>query len=921
MPAYQYQHGDRPLDGYTIQRAAGRGGFGEVYYALSDSGREVALKAVQGYEDIELRGIQQCMNLKSPHLVSIFDVKHNDQGRPFVLMEFVSGPSLRELLDASPSGLGEQKTAFFLREIAKGLTYLHDAGVVHRDLKPGNVFYEDGYVKIGDYGLSKMMSAGVNSGQTITVGTVHYMAPEVGQGKYDRSIDIYALGCMLYEMLTGTTPYFGSSPTEVLMKHLSAEPDLTNVGEPFKTVIHKALAKDPAERYTNVQQMVEDVFGAAHVQQSVSAFVPESLSMVAGRVAAKAKGGSDGPGNQGATALGGSSWSQTFDGSRDRTAQTTPAENEPRVLWEQRAGKTHQRIEQHPDGSQQFHQKVGNVEQSYEVRKPRREHAEASSDRDISRRKRVKARHVADARRDPVSAAGRWFLAALTIGLITGAVGLFNLQSFANSTEVALMALFSMTASVLVAEFFRSHLSLGASPQPVGGRRFLFASCVGIAALAGAAAWGAILNVPAQVMTAVIVYLALPLCLLDWPNLTAPWRRHRLYLTPALLGCLYVWVGSWFVDHSSLVMAMGAVAGTALAAQILAPWDPTARARARAMNHSGMNASTIADNKSPQANSEQTLKSSPPKRDNTHMNTAFILERYNVSEHRRLWATLLSFGWFFGVCGLHRFYVGKIGTGLLWFFTGGFFGIGQLIDVIMIVSGQFKDKEGRTLIVWDKLSELSQMAPSRLEPFRITSRDIPYEPISSDQSASKSGVGLGRVLVGGLAALATLAAIVLGMGVALQVPQLLAANALDTTLSNELHDLFGNENWPETMQQTMHWAMLGLVGFATLLALINRRSTSLMHAGRAGLGFAGVVAAMMFAKQAVAPIAWTEIDYFFKNDKVGLGLNQIFAAMNEGQLLIAAGVLIASLTMLVWPMTNKQEDDTPVVQAAATGGA
>jgi len=68
--------GDRPLEGYTIQRAAGRGGFGEVYYAVSDSGREVALKAVQGYEDIELRGISQCMNLKSPHLVTIFDVKH-----------------------------------------------------------------------------------------------------------------------------------------------------------------------------------------------------------------------------------------------------------------------------------------------------------------------------------------------------------------------------------------------------------------------------------------------------------------------------------------------------------------------------------------------------------------------------------------------------------------------------------------------------------------------------------------------------------------------------------------------------------------------------------------------------------------------------------------------------------------------------
>src|SRR4051812_13436967 len=152
MWTFQYKHGDRPLDGYTIERAAGRGGFGEVYYAISDAGRQIALKAVQGYEQIELRGISQCMNLKNPHLITIFDVRYNDAGRPFVIMEFVAGPSLRQLLDESPSGLGQQKSAFFLREIGKGLSFLHDNGIVHRDLKPANIFYENGYVKIGDYG-------------------------------------------------------------------------------------------------------------------------------------------------------------------------------------------------------------------------------------------------------------------------------------------------------------------------------------------------------------------------------------------------------------------------------------------------------------------------------------------------------------------------------------------------------------------------------------------------------------------------------------------------------------------------------------------------------------------------------------------------------------------------------------------------
>lgn len=289
---FQYKHGDRPLDGFVIQRGAGRGGFGEVYYAISDSGREVALKVVQTYEQIELRGISHCMNLKSPHLISIFDIKYGQDGRPWVIMEYVSGPSLRELLDAAPSGLGVQKAAFFLREIGKGLTYLHECGIVHRDLKPANIFYENGYVKIGDYGLSKAISSGQHSGQTVTVGTVHYMAPEVGEGRYDQSIDIYALGALLHEMLTGQVPFFGSSAAEVLMKHLTNPVDVTNVPEPFASVIRKAMAKNPADRYQSVQEMVEAVFGSEHVRNSVSSFSPDDLTMVAGQVARKLPGNS-----------------------------------------------------------------------------------------------------------------------------------------------------------------------------------------------------------------------------------------------------------------------------------------------------------------------------------------------------------------------------------------------------------------------------------------------------------------------------------------------------------------------------------------------------------------------------------------------------------------------------------------------------
>lgn len=279
--AYTFRHGDRPLEGLTIQRAVGRGGFGEVYYALTDSGKQVALKYLRDNPEIELRGISHVMNLKSPHLITIYDVRKNQEHEPFVVMEYVSGPSLLELMTAEPKGLGEQKAAFFLNGIAKGLSYLHERGIVHRDLKPGNIFYDDGYVKIGDYGLSKHMSVSRHSGNTVSVGTVHYMAPEIGSGNYTKAIDIYALGVILYEMLTGRLPFTGSSMAEILMRHLQDRPDMGGIPEPFARVIARALQKNPADRFQNVHEMVDAVMSSANISASFQSFDPTSLSQVA----------------------------------------------------------------------------------------------------------------------------------------------------------------------------------------------------------------------------------------------------------------------------------------------------------------------------------------------------------------------------------------------------------------------------------------------------------------------------------------------------------------------------------------------------------------------------------------------------------------------------------------------------------------
>ncbi|MCG8587503.1 MAG: serine/threonine protein kinase [Pirellulales bacterium] len=253
---FAYASGSRPIDGYTIKRGVGRGGFGEVYYATSDGGKEVALKLVRRNLEIELRGASQCLNLKHPNLVGLYDIKSDPDGDSWLIMEYVADESLAEAIDRHPDGMPIKDVLYWFHGVAAGVAYLHDHGVVHRDLKPGNIFSDQSIVKVGDYGLSKFISVSRRSGQTESVGTVHYMAPEVGNGRYGKEIDVYALGIILYEMLTGRVPFEGESVGEILMKHLTADPDLRDVAEPFRSVIARALTKDPDARLKTVDEMV-----------------------------------------------------------------------------------------------------------------------------------------------------------------------------------------------------------------------------------------------------------------------------------------------------------------------------------------------------------------------------------------------------------------------------------------------------------------------------------------------------------------------------------------------------------------------------------------------------------------------------------------------------------------------------------------
>lgn len=282
---FAYASGERPLEGYTIKRGVGIGGFGEVYYATSDAGKDVALKRIQRNLDVELRGVSHCLNVKHPNLVSLYDIRYDASGGGWVVMEFVQGESLKDVVDRNPNGLPLETVQYWLSGICAGAAYLHDQGVVHRDLKPGNIFEDQGIVKIGDYGLSKFISVSRRSGQTESVGTFHYMAPEIGQGRYGREIDIYALGVMLYEMITGNVPFDGESSQEIIMKHLTADPDLTGIPEPYRTAIARSLAKDPQRRISTVPELLS-ILGLPNVshggQTLPAAGATQTANVVAG---------------------------------------------------------------------------------------------------------------------------------------------------------------------------------------------------------------------------------------------------------------------------------------------------------------------------------------------------------------------------------------------------------------------------------------------------------------------------------------------------------------------------------------------------------------------------------------------------------------------------------------------------------------
>lgn len=257
------------IPGYEIVEEIGRGGMAVVYKALQVSlGRYVALKVLYPSlsADPELvkrfqREARAAAVMKHPNIVTTYDVREAN-GYHFIVMEYVEGKSLKEYL--SEKGILPPEEAIrILRDVASALDYAHERGFVHRDVKPSNVLIDDktGRAMLTDFGVVRTLHEGTHLTHTgMFVGTVQYASPEQIQGKsVGIESDLYSLGVMAYEMLSGKPPFDGAV-TAVMLAHLQEPPPrLSGVPEKLNDVFQKALAKPPEARYRSAGEFLRDL--------------------------------------------------------------------------------------------------------------------------------------------------------------------------------------------------------------------------------------------------------------------------------------------------------------------------------------------------------------------------------------------------------------------------------------------------------------------------------------------------------------------------------------------------------------------------------------------------------------------------------------------------------------------------------------
>ncbi|SDD41670.1 Stk1 family PASTA domain-containing Ser/Thr kinase [Sporomusa acidovorans] len=264
---------NRTLDNrYTILERVGGGGMADVYRAhdkLLD--RSVAVKVLRSQftDDEEFvsrfrREAQAAAKLSHPNIVNIYDVGLDEQAY-YIIMEYISGETLKDKIDRE-APLPVETAVRVAMEIAEALEHAHQNNLVHCDIKPHNILVtRSGRIKVTDFGIARAVTSSTMTNSGTIIGSVHYFSPEQAKGtSVGAKSDIYSLGVVLYEMLTGQVPFTGESPISIALKHLQEEPKPPRELNPdipplIEAIIAKAMHKNPADRFADIGEMIADL--------------------------------------------------------------------------------------------------------------------------------------------------------------------------------------------------------------------------------------------------------------------------------------------------------------------------------------------------------------------------------------------------------------------------------------------------------------------------------------------------------------------------------------------------------------------------------------------------------------------------------------------------------------------------------------
>ncbi len=264
--------GQKISDRYQIIKSIGEGGMANVYLAYDTIlDRNVAIKILRGDLATDEKFVHRfqrealsASSLNHPNIVEVYDVGE-DNGNYYIVMEYIEGKHLKELLKKRGK-LTTSEVVDIMLQITDGMSVAHDSYIIHRDIKPQNIMIlENGLVKITDFGIAMAMNATQLTQTNSVMGSVHYLPPEQANGKGSTlQSDIYSMGILMYELLTGKLPFKGDNAVEIALKHMrepmpDIQEELPGLPNSISNIILKATAKNPKNRYNDAREMHEDL--------------------------------------------------------------------------------------------------------------------------------------------------------------------------------------------------------------------------------------------------------------------------------------------------------------------------------------------------------------------------------------------------------------------------------------------------------------------------------------------------------------------------------------------------------------------------------------------------------------------------------------------------------------------------------------